>query len=136
MTETEVRVALLAKVREGGPSPATALIEELAAEAHESWSGWMTYQFAHGEHVPIGMGSAVLLPLRMPLEKYERWHRQAAADYDELSPQEQESDRLEVMRTWPVWVEFVASWLGAAAPGPFEAAELIDRWRRDMGMEG
>lgn len=57
-------------------------IERLAEIAHESWAGWMRWQWA---------------PERTP-EDLERWRRQAATPYADLSEREKESDRVEARK--------------------------------------
>lgn len=70
--------------------PAT-LIEALAAYAHTAWAGWMDYLFAQGIFHDDGT-------FTMPAWAAERWRRQAATFYDELSELEKESDRDEARK--------------------------------------
>ncbi len=65
--------------------------EELAAYAHDAWSGWMTYMFSLG--VMAGDGS-----MSIPAWAVERWHRQMTNDYADLPEVEKESDRREADR--------------------------------------
>jgi hypothetical protein len=62
--------------------------EELAAYAHEAWSGWMEYLFDNSE---IDAGGAVTIPPSF----VERWMRQMSTPYDQLPEGEKESDRAE-----------------------------------------
>lgn len=69
----------------------TELIEELAALEHERWSGWERYRakaFTERHH----NGEMNI----------ERWIRQCATVYADLSEQEKESDRAEVHKTLAV----------------------------------
>ena len=72
------------------------LREELAALAHEQWSGWMRYMFSR-THGPYGDGYAVI-----PTEWVERWRRQMDTPYAELREDERESDRKEADRVLAV----------------------------------
>ena len=67
------------------------LLEELAAIEHERWSHWQRYVHAKGRRQPDGS-------LILPAELVERWERQIATDYGELSDDEKESDREQVRR--------------------------------------
>ena len=69
----------------------TDLREELAALAHEQWTGWMVYLFGKGTRNPDGT-------LTLPAWAVERWSRQMGAPYAALPADEQESDRAEADR--------------------------------------
>lgn len=61
------------------------MVKKFAALQHEIWSHWMKYLFEVSiEHED---GS-----ITIPAGKVARWKRQIDTDYDELSPEEQESD--------------------------------------------
>jgi hypothetical protein len=62
--------------------------EELAAYAHDAWSGWMDYIFSKGIFHDDGTWT-------MPAWAAERWRRQAATSYKELPETEKEADRVE-----------------------------------------
>jgi hypothetical protein len=68
-----------------------ALCELLADCAHASWSHWMAYQFTRGTLNPDGSWT-------MPAWAVERWQRQMRTAYADLSPAEQESDRVEARK--------------------------------------
>lgn len=72
-----------------------SLIDELAAIEHERWSHWQRYM--HSKGVRQADGSLVL-----PAELVERWERQAATGYGNLTDEEQESDREQVKRYLPI----------------------------------
>lgn len=63
--------------------------ENLAALAHEQWSGWMKYLFSkciynHADGT-----------YTIPQWAVERWSRQMEVDYKDLSESEKDSDRAE-----------------------------------------
>jgi hypothetical protein len=62
--------------------------EQLAAYAHQAWSGWMKYMF--GKSRQRGDGSVVVPP-----DLVARWIRQMHTPYEELPEEEKESDRKE-----------------------------------------
>ena len=62
--------------------------EQLAAYAHEAWSGWMQYMFSKGR--PYYDGT-----LELPAWAVERWTRQMNTRYADLSDMEKNSDREE-----------------------------------------
>lgn len=67
------------------------LIEVLAAQAHQSWSGWnewMRYKAVQNEDGSI----------TIPQSWVERWVRQTNTPYELLSEQEKESDRVEARK--------------------------------------
>ena len=62
------------------------LREELAELQHDIWSGWMHYLFSKGTQNEDGTWT-------MPAWAVERWRRQAATPYSNLSEPEKNSDR-------------------------------------------
>ncbi len=60
--------------------------EVLAAYAHDTWSGWMTYMFANGTSNADGTFTIAAWAV-------ERWARQMCTPYDQLSEAEKMSDR-------------------------------------------
>jgi hypothetical protein len=62
--------------------------EQLAAYAHEAWSGWIRYQFTKGVINDDGSWT-------MPPWAVERWTRQVNTSYADLLEAEKESDRAE-----------------------------------------
>lgn len=81
------------------PSPRAAqndaLIEALADAEHASWARWTDYQFGRCKANPDGS-------LTIPAALVERWRRQAATPYADLSEAEKESDRKEVREILPL----------------------------------
>jgi hypothetical protein len=84
-------------------------MEALASEIHEIWASWQGYVHACSFVDPV-TGTALIIPT----EKRYRWERQIATPYDNLSDREQESDREQVRRLWPLIVEYFAN--GELAP--------------------
>jgi hypothetical protein len=62
--------------------------EQLAAYAHEAWSGWMQYMFSKCNLDPRGRWF-------LPGWAAERWQRQMATPYARLPEEEKASDRAE-----------------------------------------
>ena len=71
-----------------------AHLEFHAERQHQIWGHWMDYQFSLCEEQADGS-------LVIPAEKVERWKRQLATSYDELSEAERESDRQVVREHLP-----------------------------------
>ena len=76
------------------------LEEALAELCHSQWSGWMKYLFSHcGEQVKFEEGEHFKTGnMVIPKWAVERWGRQMTTDYDFLSAEEQESDRVEARK--------------------------------------
>ena len=72
-------------------SVSSDLREQLAAVAHDQWSGWMTYLFSKSTLNADGT-------VTMPAWAVERWKRQAATPYADLTDTEKNSDRDETDR--------------------------------------
>jgi len=70
--------------------------EELAAYAHEAWSGWMRYMF--GKCLKESDG------LKIPQALVERWTRQMQTPYAELPENEKESDRAEALKMQEIFI--------------------------------
>lgn len=77
------------------------LYEDMAAVQHEIWSSWMVYMFDQGTMNDDGTWT-------MPADKVERWQRQMYTDYDKLSGGEQDSDREQVEKLWPLIIKWLA----------------------------
>lgn len=71
--------------------PKDELFEKLASIEHERWSDWMKYMFSKQL---IGLEGDTVLPK----EHCDRWQKQMMTDYEDLSEQEKDSDREQVMR--------------------------------------
>lgn len=73
------------------------LREQLAAIEHERWADWQRWM--HSQGVWFHDGS-----LHIPASLMERWDRQIATPYADLSEDEKQSDREQVDRYWPLIV--------------------------------
>ncbi len=66
-------------------------VEELAAYAHDAWSGWMSYMFSKGT---AGEDGSMVIPKWA----VDRWGRQAATASSEVPAEEKASDRAEAAK--------------------------------------
>lgn len=71
-----------------------SIFEDLAAIEHERWSHWQSY--VHSMGTIQSDGSLVI-----PAELVQRWSRQIATKYVDLSEEEKKSDRDQVRRYLP-----------------------------------
>ena len=62
--------------------------ERLAAYAHESWAGWIRYQWSLTTLNADGTRT-------IPKDSVDRWSRQSVTSYSQLPEGEKESDRQE-----------------------------------------
>jgi hypothetical protein len=76
--------------------PKDELFEKLAAIEHERWADWQRYCF---EKLKIYNEGAFISP---DAEEtiIQRWFRQMNTPYEDLTEQEKDSDREQVMRYW------------------------------------
>lgn len=79
------------------------LIEALADAEHASWGHWMDYLFS--KCAPQSVGGVYI-----PASLVDRWKRQAATPYADLSEREKDSDRAEVQKILP----FIDAYAGDA----------------------
>ena len=75
------------------------LIEKLAAIEHERWAHWQSY--LHSKCKENNDGS-----LTIPKELVERWNTQIETHYSDLTEEEKESDREQVMKYLHYILEF------------------------------
>lgn len=75
-----------------------ALVDRLASIEHERWAHWQ--QYLHDKCVPREDGSLVI-----PAGLVDRWSKQIATSYVDLSEEERESDREQVRRYLPIIME-------------------------------
>lgn len=71
------------------------LLEELADVQHAIWSHWMQYLFRVSRRNDDGS-------VTIGIDNVERWKRQMATDYADLSEREKESDRHEAHKVMDV----------------------------------
>ena len=76
------------------------LIEQLADKEHASWAHWMEYLFSRCPFT--AQGDAII-----PRELVARWKKQVETPYANLTEQEKQSDRNEVMHILPIIREYV-----------------------------
>lgn len=74
------------------------LFEKLAAIEHERWADWQKY--LHSKCIKIDDARTGIKGFLIPDDSVKRWVRQIATSYEELSEEEKESDREQVMRYW------------------------------------
>ena len=77
------------------------LYEKLAEIEHTRWADWQRYMHSLCTRNPDGS-------LTIPAESVERWERQIATPYAELSEVEKKSDRDQVDRYWPLLQQWEA----------------------------
>jgi hypothetical protein len=76
--------------------------ERFAAIEHERWAHWQ--QWMHEQCYPgTPFGDMVI-----PRSLYERWERQIATKYEDLSEDEKRLDREQVERYWPLVEKLLA----------------------------
>ncbi len=75
------------------------LIEQLADKEHASWSHWMDYLFSKCKSTVEG-------DVIIPCDLAWRWSQQADTSYADLTEQEKQSDRDEVVHILPIIKEF------------------------------
>lgn len=80
----------------------TSFVEQGAAIEHERWAKWQRY--LHAKCFTSEDGDLII-----PKELVERWERQIATPYAELSETEKESDRREVRTYLPLLHKYVYS---------------------------
>lgn len=68
-----------------------AFVEIFSVLAHAQWAGWTQYE--HSKCVRNADGT-----MTIPKWAVDRWTRQSQTTYDDLSPEEQESDRNEARK--------------------------------------
>lgn len=107
---------------------ALELREQLAALAHEQWSGWMRYLFSKGCYTD--MGDYVI-----PKSSVLWWQRQMGTPYADLSEVEKDSDRKEADR---VLALLASPWPGAWPPRLWACnfCGTVAGWPSESGMHG
>ena len=111
------------------PEGAAELVEALADVEHQRWGDWQGYQHSICDEGSDARGQYGCLII--PAEKAEHWNRLIATPYQDLPEHSKQSDRDQVQRYWPLWVNFVTYWLIDA--GLDDAAQ---DWQREMEWPG
>lgn len=104
------------------------LIEKLAGIEHQRWADWQAW--CHKQGLRMSDGGILLLP---PV--VERWERQIATPYADLSEREKESDREQVQRYWPLIEEYIRQRPGVGDDPAAAADPDLCAGRRDSGGE-
>lgn len=107
-----------------------AVIEQLADIEHQRWADWQRWVHECGTkaYVPrVGLEGI----LALPNDRVAAWERQIATPYADLSEREKASDREQVMRYWPLIVDFVETWIRENA-SHMSASEAAALWREEM----
>ena len=76
------------------------LLEALAVVEHERWAHWQAYVHDQGVKNPDGS-------ITLPANLVERWSRQIATPYDQLTEDEKNSDREQVARYLPTIKDYL-----------------------------
>lgn len=79
--------------------PGGELFEQLADIEHQRWAAWQKHV-----HVQCAAGDEPGTYI-IPAHLFQRWERQIATPYAQLSEAEKSADRREVMRYWPLLVK-------------------------------
>lgn len=79
------------------PDESDDLIEALAAQAHEAWSGWMAHLFSKCDVKWLDDGATETYYV-IPQWAKTRWERQMNTDYADLPEDEKKSDRVEARK--------------------------------------
>lgn len=94
-------------------------LEELASLEHNQWSDWMKHLFMKCYQ---GTGGSLIIPPHL----VARWQRQMKTPYNDLPPEEQESDREEARRVLSLkWLEELQN--DSCSHGLLERVETCDR---------
>lgn len=76
------------------------MLEALADLEHDRWSNWQSYLHEQCKKNPDGS-------LIIPADKVERWEKQIATKYKDLTEKEKDSDREEARKTMKVIKKYV-----------------------------
>lgn len=90
----------MSKYHKGLTKNQIKLIEKLADIEHTRWACWQRYMFNKCELQDSGRGVGKPYNLVIPSKLVEHWAQQINTDYKNLTEQEKDSDREQVMRYW------------------------------------
>lgn len=79
--------------------PGEELFEQLAAIEHDRWAAWQKH--VHAQCTPGEEPWTYVIPAHL----VQKWERQIATPYEQLSEAEKSADRREVMRYWPLLIK-------------------------------
>jgi hypothetical protein len=85
-------------------------VEKGANLEHDRWARWQKYMHSHVYDSSKSINPHLKV---IPTELYERWERQIATPYSELSEKEKESDRKETREYLALYTSSLKSLLGA-----------------------
>lgn len=106
------------------------LKEKLAAIEHERWADWQKWVHKTCEVETAGNPVAPTGRLIISYENVERWERQIATDYADLSEGEKQSDCDQVDRYWPLIEDHIKTtaspWIPVEDEGMPETAQMIN----------
>lgn len=103
------------------------LIEALADIEHQRWSDWQIYVHESG------IRGAHTRQLCIDRERVDHWNRLIDTPYTDLPEHSKQADREQVMRYWPLIVEFVAQYMENFYGRPDLEFRMPTEWREEMG---
>ncbi len=111
-------------------------IEKGAALEHARWGRWQKHLHSKCEEIRHagGTDAEIFEGLLIDADDVERWERQIATDYADLSEQEKESDRKEVREYLPLLIDLLhehAKWIEERVV-PETPYAKTDNWIYDM----
>jgi hypothetical protein len=109
------------------------LREQLAAIEHQRWADWQQYLHSvciRPEHLAPGIGPLDQGCLVIPTALVERWERQIATKYEDLTEGERASDLEQVNRYWPLIADAIELAEYLLTQGT-SAKEVLDQLRSE-----
>ena len=84
------------------------LIEKLADKEHQRWSSWQKYLHSKcGRFLMISNNEKQYKNLLVPIDLFEQWKRQINTDYKDLSEEDKQKDRDQVMKYFNLIEEYI-----------------------------
>lgn len=113
----------------------TELIEALADIEHQRWSDWQKHLQENICFTDQTTGTALVIPTH----HVDRYWRLIRTPYEDLPSEAlKQADRDQVMRYWPLFVEFVAEWMENQNCTEYEGdvqcecSYIANDWRKEM----